>query len=136
MERASQITFFLLLIIHFGVAQNATTSGADEFPVGVIDLLCASAAGLQLAAQRGHLSRGACALYARTLLGFPKVGATTVTIFVCISLVFVRVCWRNGCIDGRPHAHPLPARLIVDTHRWWRVLDIQFTIHKQHSIIG
>lgn len=36
MERASQITFFLLLIIHFGVAQNATTSGADEFPVGVI----------------------------------------------------------------------------------------------------
>ncbi|KAF7072630.1 hypothetical protein CFC21_077733 [Triticum aestivum] len=36
MERASPITFFLLLIIHFGVAQNATTSGADEFPVGVI----------------------------------------------------------------------------------------------------
>ncbi|VAI17865.1 unnamed protein product [Triticum turgidum subsp. durum] len=36
MERASQITFFLLLIIHFGAAQNATTSGADEFPVGVI----------------------------------------------------------------------------------------------------
>nr|XP_020192204.3 glutamate receptor 2.6-like [Aegilops tauschii subsp. strangulata] len=36
MERASQIAFFLLLIIDFGVAQNATTSGADEFPVGVI----------------------------------------------------------------------------------------------------
>ncbi|XP_037434543.1 glutamate receptor 2.8-like [Triticum dicoccoides] len=36
MERASQITLFLLLIIHSGVAQNATTSGTDEFPVGVI----------------------------------------------------------------------------------------------------
>ncbi|XBI81384.1 hypothetical protein VPH35_090297 [Triticum aestivum] len=48
MERASQITFFLLLIIHSGIAQNATTSGADEFPVGVI---------LNLESLRGKMAR-------------------------------------------------------------------------------
>lgn len=48
MERASQITFFLLLIIHSGVAQNATTSGTDEFPVGVI---------LNLESLRGKMAR-------------------------------------------------------------------------------
>uniref|UniRef100_A0A453KVV1 Ionotropic glutamate receptor C-terminal domain-containing protein n=2 Tax=Aegilops tauschii subsp. strangulata TaxID=200361 RepID=A0A453KVV1_AEGTS len=48
MERASQITFFLLLIIHSSIAQNATTSGADEFPVGVI---------LNLESLRGKMAR-------------------------------------------------------------------------------
>ncbi len=36
MERAPQIILFLLLFIHFGVAQNATRTRVDEFPVGVI----------------------------------------------------------------------------------------------------
>ncbi|KAL6655544.1 hypothetical protein ACP70R_006370 [Stipagrostis hirtigluma subsp. patula] len=36
MERATQTILFLLLISHFGTAQNDTKSGADGFPVGVI----------------------------------------------------------------------------------------------------
>ncbi|GJN33933.1 hypothetical protein PR202_gb22564 [Eleusine coracana subsp. coracana] len=36
MERATQTIIILFLIAHFGAAQNATKTGAEEFPVGVI----------------------------------------------------------------------------------------------------